>query len=232
VSHAARIRAVLGGVFRNPELRRVELAFAADAGHRQPNLLRRKGQDSSQLVAIDVQPLRGKVEINSAVAIGYGQTRLGSERCLVLHSDLVLPLHDHVGAGALVAVPDLDVAGDVSVRVQTWCGLGQGELRVGERLEHLVLDANFLGSAPGKLRRFGCDQCHSLAPIAHHVDGKDRLVLDLEPVHLVARHILVSEDGVHPWRGESFSRVDAQDACIRVRAAHRRRPEHAIDRQV
>jgi CRP-like cAMP-binding protein len=28
VSHAARIRAVLGGVFRNPELRRVELAFA------------------------------------------------------------------------------------------------------------------------------------------------------------------------------------------------------------
>ena len=28
MSHAARIRAVLGGVFRNPELRRVELAFA------------------------------------------------------------------------------------------------------------------------------------------------------------------------------------------------------------
>jgi MFS family permease len=28
VNHAARIRAVLGGVFRNPELRRVELAFA------------------------------------------------------------------------------------------------------------------------------------------------------------------------------------------------------------
>ena len=28
MSHAARIRTVLGGVFRNPELRRVELAFA------------------------------------------------------------------------------------------------------------------------------------------------------------------------------------------------------------
>ena len=52
---------------------------------------------SGELVAVDVQPLRGDVEVDAALAVRDREARLGAEEGLVLHADLVLAGDDDVG---------------------------------------------------------------------------------------------------------------------------------------
>jgi hypothetical protein len=49
------------------------------------------------LLLIDVDKLTGGVEVDAAVAVGNGQTRLGTQWGLVLHTHLVEPFDYHRG---------------------------------------------------------------------------------------------------------------------------------------
>ncbi len=179
-----------------------------------------------------MQPLRGDVEVDAAVAVGDRETGFGSERRLVLHPHLVLARHDHLSACVLVASADLDRAGDVAVRVQAR-GVGrQRPLRIGERLERLVLDADRMRRSPGVLGMIGRDQRDRLAPVTDHVHCQDRLVGNLETVNLASGHVLVGEHCRHSGHRTSLARIDRNDSRVRVRTAHGRAPQHPVHLEI
>ena len=89
---------------------------AADAGQVQPHERRRQGQRRAHLVAVDVQPLRRHVQVDTAVLGREREAGLRAEERLVLHPDLVAAGHDHVGLEGLLAVADADVAQHVAGR--------------------------------------------------------------------------------------------------------------------
>ena len=99
-------------------------------------------------------------------------------------------------------------------------------------VEHLVVDLDLRRGVARRLRVVGGDDRHRLALVAHLVEGQHRLVGDLEPVDLAARHVLVGEDGVHAADGERGGEVDLADAGARVRAAQGRAPQHSVGPQV
>ena len=87
-------------------------------------------------------------------------------------------------------------------------------LRVDDRLERLVLDADPLGGAARLLGMLGGDERDRLAEVAHAVDREHGLVGELEPVALLARHVVVREHGVHAGHRDRLGDVDrAMRAC-------------------
>ena len=52
-------------------------------------MLRRQAEAGSDLVAVDVEPLRGDVDVDAALAVGHREARLGAEEGLVLDADVV-----------------------------------------------------------------------------------------------------------------------------------------------
>ena len=78
----------------------------------------------------------------------------------------------------------------------------------------------------------GSDQRNRLTPVADHVVGEHRLVLDLETVEVPAGHVCVCEHGMNTGHCPCFSRIDRSDAGVRVWAASRRAPQHAVGAQV
>ena len=67
---------------------------AADAGQVDAHLLGREPEAGRDLVAVDVQPLRGHVDVDAALAVGHREARLRAEEGLILDADLVLAAHD------------------------------------------------------------------------------------------------------------------------------------------
>ena len=214
---------------------------AADPGQGDPHLLRRQAQARRDLVPVDVEPLGGHEQVHPAVVRGHGQAGLRAERRLVLHADLVLA-GDHdlrprpVGRAGLRADrphPDRLVADEVAPRVHG--GARRVERRppgVGDRLPRLVLHPDRRGRPPRGLRVVGGDQRDRLPLVAHLVDGEDRLVLALQPVELLARHVLVGEHRDHPRDGQGGPDVDGADPRRRVRAPQRDPPQHAVQPQI
>ncbi len=205
---------------------------APDARHREPDLLRRQPQAPCQLRAVDVQPLRGDIEIDAAFAVWDRETRLGAEGSLVLHADLVLARDHNVRVRVLVAMPDLDPPRDIAIGVQLRRVVGERHLRVGEWSQDSILDTHCSRRAPRALGVIRGDQRHRLAPIAHHVRRQYRLVWDLQAVDVASRHVLVREDGQHARHRSGLRGVDGDDARVWMRAAHRGAPEHALHLQV
>ena len=210
---------------------------AADAGEVDAHAVRRQAEARRHLVAVDVQPLRGDVDVDTALAVRDGQAGLGPEERLVLDAELVGSLDDHVGLGLRVAVADDDRADDVRARIVAVAvavrpalrvdrlHLGRA-LRVDDRLERLVLDADLGGGAARLLGMLGRDHGNRLAEVAHAVEREHRLVGELEAVALLAGNVLVREhrvDARHPGRAR---RVDRRDEGVRVRASDRMAPEH------
>ena len=104
--------------------------------------------------------------------------------------------------------------------------------RVGDRVEHLVLDHDRVGRAAGGLRVVGGDDRDGLAGVAHLVDREHRLVGELEAVGLAAGHVVVREHGGDAGDRQRRPDVDAADPRARVRAAQRGAPQHAVRPQV
>src|SRR5881396_2894403 len=78
----------------------------------------------------------------------------------------------------------------------------------------------------------GCrDERHRLAPVADVIGREDWLVFDLEPVHILAPQVMVREHCPHAGHGASLGDVDVDDPRVRVRAAHRRAPQHPLGPQ-
>ena len=145
-------------------------------------------QAGHDLVAVYVGPLGGDVEVDTALAVGNRQAGLGAERGLVLHTHLIVALHDHGAGHVLGASP---AYGPVEHGVPA-----VGLLRVGERLQHLVLDLDGLHRQARGLRVIGGNQRHRLAPVLDQIRGEDGLVSGLQTEGIAARDIVADEDGV------------------------------------
>ncbi len=106
----------------------------AYAGQCQANLLVGQIEAGRHLVAIDVQPLGGHVQVDATVVVRNGHAGFGAEECLVLHAHLVGALDGHkvvtVG-GRLVAMTQMDSPDDVAVGMDGIGGLGQRRIHQG-----------------------------------------------------------------------------------------------------
>ena len=90
---------------------------AADAAQVDPHHLRRQREARRDLVAVDVQPLRGDMDVDPALAVGNGESRLRSEERLILDPDLVDAGDGDLALGLRIAVPDQHRANDVRARI-------------------------------------------------------------------------------------------------------------------
>ena len=154
---------------------------ATDTGERRAAPFEREAEARGDLVAVDVQPLRRDVELDAAaVVVGHGEAGLGSEEGLVLHPDLVEALDDDRAGRVGIAVPDAHVAEEVAVGVDR--RRVERRLRIGERIEHLVLDRDRGHRAARRLGVVGGDRGDRLADVADDVAREHRLVGVLEPV--------------------------------------------------
>ena len=104
--------------------------------------------------------------------------------------------------------------------------------RIHDRLEWLVRDTDAFRRTARLLGMLGCDESYGLPEVAHTLEREHRLVLELEPVELLARHVLMREHGVHARHGHRLGDLDRDDARVRVRAPQRVAPQHAGRLQV
>ena len=210
---------------------------APDTGQVDPHLLRLEPEAGRDLVAVDVEPLRRDVDVDPALAVRDRDAGLRAEEGLVLLAELVVAGDGDVARGVGVAPPDRQRANDVRASVLAVAvaldrpvdvqrlHLGRA-LRVDDRLERLVLDANGRGRAARLLGLLGCHDRDRLAEVAHPVDREDRLIRELEPVQLLPGNVLVRQHRVHAGHADRLGHVDLEDASVRVRAPDRVPPEH------
>ncbi len=216
---------------------------AADTREVNTHLLGLQVQARRDLVAIDVQPLRCDVDVDAALAIRHRKPRLRPEERLVLDPDLVDTGDGHVAVGLGIPVPDEERAHDVRARIVPVAVAHRGAvgverlllrrpLRVDDRLEWLVLDANPLGRAARLLRMFRGYERNRFSEVTHALVGEHRLVLELEPVALLTGNIFLRQHCVHAGHTDRPRDVDRRDARMGVRTAHRVAPEHPCRLQV
>ena len=98
------------------------------AGEVQPDLVLGQAEARRDLLPVDVEPLRGHVEVHAAVLGWHRQSRLWPEGRLVLHRRLVVAVHPHVRPSRVgVAVDDVHVAQHIPEVVQPR-GIGRERL--------------------------------------------------------------------------------------------------------
>ncbi len=231
---------------RGVDLHRDVLAAAeraADPREMDAHAFERQPEARSDLGPVDVQPLRGHVDVDAALAVGDGKARLGAEERLVLDSRLVDALDGDLAGRVRVPVPDDERPDDVrtwivaiAVPLRRAVGVQLGAvgrpLHVGDRLERLVVDRDLLGRATCLLRMVGGDQRHRLAEVPDEVAREHRLVAELEAVALLAGNVSVGEDGVHAGHRNGLRDVEVADPGVCVRAPERMAEEHSRRREV
>ncbi|GAA3303267.1 hypothetical protein GCM10020295_51400 [Streptomyces cinereospinus] len=133
----------------------------------------------------------------------------------VLTADAVQALDDDLAGRVGVAVPQRDVPDQVAVGVQRL--RLEGLLRVGHRVEHLVLDDDGRRRHPRGVRVVGGDGGDRFAVMAYQVGGEHRAVGLAASVQRGARHVLVGDDGPHAGHLARVGGVDGHDPRVRVR---------------
>ena len=179
-----------------------------------------------------MQPLGRDGQVDAALSIRNRETRLGTQRRLVLHADLVLTPDHHVGPRGLVPVADLHLTRDVAAGMELWRVRGQRLFRLGDGAQHLVLDTHLLRRPPRLLGMVGGHDRDRFAPVANEIEGEHRLVLDLEAVELLSRHVLVREHRTNSGHRPRAGRVDGKNPGVGVRAPHRRTPKHSLGMKI
>ena len=177
-------------------------------------------QAGHDLITVHVGPLGGDEEVDPALPVWNRQAGLGAERGLVLHPHLVVALHDHGPGRILGASP---ASGPVEHGVPA-----VGLLRVGERLQHLVLDLDGLHGPAGGLGVVSGDQRHRLAPVLDQLHGEDRLVRGLQAEGIETRDVVADEDGVDAGHGHGRADVEPGDARLRMGTPEGGAEEHAV----
>ncbi len=216
---------------------------AADSCQVDAHLLDREREARRDLVAVDVEPLRCDVDIDSALAVRDSEARLGAEERLILDAELVDALDDDVPGRVGIAVADHHVPDDVRPRIVAVAVTHRGPvgmqrllleraLHVDDGLERLVLHDDRLERASGLFGVLGRDDGHGLADVAHPIDRQHRLVGKLEPVCLPAGDVRVRQDCVDARVGERGCDVERVDSRVRVRAPERVAPEHPRRREI
>ncbi len=202
------------------------------AAERHPHLVLGKTERRRDLASVDVKPLRRDDQFDPAVFRGDGQTRLRTERGLILHPGLVVPLHPHLGLGVGIAVLDAEVPEHVSPVVKLRRGRIERVLHVEHRLEHLVPHAHLVGGSFGELERLGGDDGDGLSHVEHAIVGEHRLVGELESVRLLPSNVVVRQHGVNAGARDRVGEVDGLDARVRVGTSNGRTPQHPVVPQI
>ena len=209
----------------------------ADAGEVDPHLLGLEPEARRDLVAVDVEPLGGDVDVDAALAVRHREARLWPEEGLILDADVVDARHHDLALRVGIAVRDHEVPDDVRSRVVAIAvphrrpvfverlDLGR-PLHVGDDRELLVGDDDRLGRAARLLGVLGRDERDRLTVVADAIGGEHRLVGELEAVRLRAGNVVVGQDGVHAGQQERRAEIDLDDPRVRVRAPQRVAPEH------
>ena len=188
----------------------------ADPRHRRSDALGGDPQARGGLVAVDVEELGADEELHAEpVVVGDGEPALAPEEGLVLHDDLVLPLHHDVAHRLAVAVTDPELAEHVAVGVDR-VGVNRSG-GVDERGQHLVVDRDRGDRPAGDVGVIGGHRRQRLADVAHHVASEDRLVGVLEPVGRPTADVLVGDHGPDAWDGPGRPDVERHDAGVRMR---------------
>jgi hypothetical protein len=184
-----------------------------------------------------VEPLGRDVDVDAALAVGYRQPRLRPEERLVLDAELVVAVDGDVAGRLGVAVLDHDRADDVRPRVVAVAVTHRRPLRVegqllaralgvDDRFERLIVDLDLLGCAAGLLRMLRGHDRDRLPEVPDAVHREHRLVWELEPVALGARHVFLREHRMNARHRQRGTHLDGAEASVRVRAAQRVTPEH------
>ena len=210
---------------------------AADTGQVDADLLRLQVEAGRDLVAVDVQPLRGDVDVDAALSVRHREPRLRAEERLILDPDLVDTGDGHVAFRLGIAVPDHERAHDVRTRIVPIAVAHRRPVRmervllgrplgIDHRLELLVLDPDAGCRSARLLRMLGSNECDGLAEVAHALVGEHGLIGELEAVAFLARHVLVRQHRVDAGHADRLRDVDRDDARVRVRAPQRVAPQH------
>jgi hypothetical protein len=194
---------------------------APDACEVDAHLLWLEPKAGRDLVAVDVQPLSGDVDVDPALAVGHREARLGAEEGLVLDPELVHAFDGHVALRDRIPVADGELPEDVL-----------GALCVHDRLLRDVLDVDSPGGPARLLRVLGGDDGYRFTEVARVLHGQNRLVGKLEAVALFAGNVLVDQKGVDAGHPAGLADVDALDAGGGVRAAESVAEEHAGGEEV
>src|SRR5690606_11270998 len=174
------------------QLEALVLTVGGGAGHAGDDDLHAVGCEAAHGgggVAGGVRVGRRQVRLAAAGGAGHGEAGLRGDRGGVRAADAVEALDDEVAGRVGVAVAQRDVPDQVAVGVQR-LGL-ERLLRVGDRVEDLVLDDDGGGGHPRGVGVVGGDGGDGLAVVADHLGGEDRAVALAAAVHVPAGHVLV-----------------------------------------
>ena len=134
--------------------------------------------------------------------------------------------------GVLAAVLDDRRGLRVQVGHRPARAVAEGVARVGDRLEHLVVDGDPRAGPSRRLGMVGRDQRDRLALVEHGAPGEHRLVGDLQPVEQLARHVVGGQHREDAGHSQGRADVQRPDAGVRVRAAQRDAPQHVVHPEV
>ena len=176
------------------------------------------------LLLVDVDPLRGDMEVNGSHPIGDGDTGLGPEWCLILGRCLVVTLDNHLTRCGRIPPPNLHLSKDFAL------GLGCFGIDRGRKL--LPINNNRLHGLSSRLRVLRGNHCHRLSPKLRHFVTEHRLVLMLLTKGAKTGHVLLGEHGVNTGHRQRWRRVDADQTSVGVWAAKCRSPKHPVSEQI
>ena len=211
---------------------------AADPGREHPDAIARHFEHAAQRVAGEERDLAAGADHEPPVLVQPSDRPVGLELRVARAGGA--PLAAHGGraggeGGVDVAVPAVDgedhVAGGIlhpvaggAIGMDHRCAGTAGELRVEDRGQDVVLDADEPARRLGRRRGLGDDGRDALADVAHHIlqhAGVVGIVLMvLVPRSRVAhgRHIAEREDGDDPVEPFRLGRVDRGDPGVSVGA--------------
>ena len=206
---------------------------SAHAAEHQPDRLRLETQTISDLLAIFVQPLGGNVQLDSpTTGVRYSERRLEPEKRLVLHSEFVGALDDHVTHQRLVAADDALVTEHVAIGMNRRERTVDRTLRIGERSKHLVLDLDGCKRATACVGVVGSNCGDRLSDEANDLSREHWLVGRNQPIGERAWNIVGGNDRRHPGNGPGSRHINADDTGVWMRRPECGAPEESVGGQI
>ena len=176
------------------------------------------------LSMVDVDPLARHIQVKSTLAVRDGETRLGSERCLVLSRGLVESLRDDRPYGILVSSTDSHLP---EVQPIFNCLLG-----IGERFERFPFDDDCRSGSASGLFVVGSYNGDGFTPVLGRAVAEDRLVLFFLSERGFALNVVLRQYGTDAVHRECRSDIKAGQAGMGVGAAQGGTPQHVLGPQV
>ena len=147
-----------------------------------------------------------------------------------MHPDRVVALHHHITGRFGVTPPQADVPEHIAAGMDG--RRGGGSLRVGQRIEHLVIHLHRLGSGQGRTEPLGRHGSHRFPGVADHIGGEHRLVAHRDPEGGTSGHVGGGDRRHHAGSTEGGRQIHTPNPSVGVRAANRHAPQHPLCSQI